>query len=87
MYTPNNSTYPRAFLHFKGFRLASTSTNFEIKTGLNYNFRAGYRNYPKLALKAGGIIDSAPLYFFFEHASPTLLGFSALATSVLVSMF
>jgi hypothetical protein len=74
-------------LAVKGFRLASTSTNFEVKSGTDYMFRAGFRYYPKAALKASVVTDSANLMFNFEGASSTLLGLGALATSVIVSMF
>jgi hypothetical protein len=74
-------------LSTKGFRLSSTSTNFEVKTGEPYSFKAGFRYYAKAATKATTVVDSTLLSFQFEGASSTLLGLGALATSVLVSMF
>lgn len=65
----------------------STTVNFAIKEGANYNFRAGYRYYPKLATKASVVIDSAQLMFMFENATSNFLGLGALATSVIISMF
>ena len=71
-------------------RQAEEPGTYDIKTDQAYYFHAGYRQYPRLATaanpntKAG---DSVAMMFQFDGASSTLLGFSAIATTILASMF
>jgi len=75
----------------KSWRNAGTATNFEIKGGQAYTYRAGYRLYPTTAtaaapkdIKGGNSVD---LTFNLDGATSTLLGFSAIAAATLTTMF
>lgn len=63
---------------------------YDIKTSQEYHFHAGFRQYPRGATAsvpstvAG---DSTTLMFMFDGATSTVLGLSAIATTILVSMF
>jgi hypothetical protein len=71
-------------------RQAEEPGTFDIKTDQAYYFHAGFRQYPRLATaalpntKAG---DSLDMMFQFDGATSTLLGFSAVATTILASLF
>jgi hypothetical protein len=71
-------------------RQAEEPGTYDIKTDQVYYFHAGFRQYPSgstVAAPATVAGDSTSMTFTFDGAATTLLGFSAIATSILASMF
>ena len=63
---------------------------FDINTETTYNFRAGFRQYPRIATAASPNTvfgDTTLLSFEFNGASSTLLGFGAIASTIYAYMF
>jgi len=73
------------------WRLASNDDHFVVKSGIEYTYFAGFKQYAKgVSLssgKAAAYGDSEAMSFTFSGATTTISGFAAIAAGVVATMF